>query len=363
MTAVLSAEASIFLYPSAQKHSEFSTLGPETPETSLGLNSPCSTPSDESDVSAEQPSGLPDYLERKKENGIELRQDAALVDLAGPVLKTMHRSSERHKPCVRNLMPSYADRCETLNWLIQAFDVMHFSAGLLFDTVLLLDRHWGALPDREISRVAQRNLLAAVSLALKMGSHEEQHHPVRTILTHLSRDQIPLREVFAAETQMLQKLQFCARTATSYDFLEALSMRLALPGRTERNRCKHLAEFLLQLSFIDVHLHYRYSHSVLAAASLVLALFASDAPEADYEALLEDLELCSAESEMDQLVPCCADLHLCWVEAKEGNKFLDKCYVQHLNAKYSYPSHGWVATIAPPDAMTVASVLMPALQR
>lgn len=280
---------------------------------------------------------------------VDARADASLADVADSAMRCLHQSSQRYKPSVQLLLEGLppADRQETLVWLVQAFDVMHFTDATLFDTALLLDRYYACLPREEIrGGGSQRKLLAAVCMALKTGSQEDMQFSLRQVVTHLGQDQVPFREVLEAELVMLKKLKFTIGTPTARDFVEALRTRLL---NCERNTgC--LADFLLQLTLADAHLHYKYPHSVLAGAALSLALFATRAPPTAYVALLEDLALQSPESAAPngQLVPCCAEIHLLWVQSFNGQEIPTATYAKHLYAKFSRASHQNVSTLVPP---------------
>jgi len=284
---------------------------------------------------------------------VEARVDASLAEVGDSVLRAMHQSSERYKPSVKLMLKGtpQADRREHVDWLVQAFDVMHFSDVALFDAALVLDRHSANSIDEHVcSSVSQRNLLAAVCLALKLGSREDMQHPLRRVVTHLGREQIPFGDVLDAELAMLGKLNFCVCTPTARDFLEALGARIA---HHDGHCCMSLAEFLLQLTLVDPHLHYRYPHCVLAAAVLALAMFATEAPSVAYASLLEDLSLHDHGAESD-LVPCCADVHDFWVQCLSKQDATEQQYVQHLCAKFSHANRHRVSRVTPPKRVSLA---------
>merc|ERR1719352_2203601 len=167
---------------------------------------------------------------------------------------------------------------------------MHFADSLLFDTALLLDRYYACLPREDIrGGASQRKLLAAVCMALKTGSPVDTQLPLRQVVTHLGRDQVPFDEVLVAELGMLRQLRFQVSTPTAKDFLEALTTRLGCDRAA--SACNSLADFLLQLTLMDASLFYRHPHAILAASALTLALFTTRAPTSSFTAVLEDLSL------------------------------------------------------------------------
>lgn len=290
------------------------------------------------------------FASLKNHASIEVRSDAVLADLADSASRSLHQTSLRHQPCAQDLLEglSHSDRQETLIWLVQAYDVMHFQDGLLFDTALLLDRYYACRPDED-SRIgsSQRKLLAAVCMALKTGAPWDVQLSLRQVVKHLGRDQVPFDEVLAAELAMLSKLRFDVGTPTAHNFLEALSTRLTMSLRMTEV-CKSLAEFLLQLTMGDAHVHYRFPHAVLAAAVLVLALCATRAPVTAHVALQQDLALYCHEAAQPNgtLAQCVIAVHMLWLRSttlQEQSQF-----AFHVCQKFSRLAHHAVSSITPP---------------
>lgn len=277
--------------------------------------------------------------------------DASLAEFVDSSLRSLHRASERHLPSIDALLEGLPEehRQETLCWLLQAFDVMNFPDALLFDTALLLDRYYAALSADEGPGGAQRKLLAAVSTALKTGCPLDLQLPLRAVMTHLARDQIPFEQMVQAELAMLSTLDFHAGTPTSRDFLEALCARLiagVVGGLSPAWRS--LAEFLLQLSLLDASLHFRHPHGVLAASCIALALWVLRAPQVAFEILLEDFALFAAGDTCD-MVASCADIHQLWARNIAGSGE-QSVYAQHLCVKFGRVCHYQVGTLMPPPA-------------
>jgi len=308
------------------------------------------------------PSPLSQFFARMRElNSPEARTDATLSDVVDSALRSLHQVSQRHKPSVQGLMEGFPppNRQEMLVWLLQAFDVMHFSDSLLFDTALLLDRYYAQQPREDGAALMHRKLLAAVCTALKTGSPlevQQQLPSLRQIVTHLAHNQVPFDEVLQAELCMLRKLRFQVGTPTSKEFLEAFEARLG----TDRvgSATAALADFLLQLSLVDAPLHYRYPHAILAASALGLALHSTRAPSSAYVALLEDFSLHYADEQRGehqqgewQLVQCMAALHMLWLQSQPGpqqNTCAYASYARSLYSKFGKPAFHAVSHIAPP---------------
>lgn len=302
----------------------------------------------------------------------EARCDASLADVVDSAARSMHLSSQKHKPDVNALLEglSAADRQETLVWVVQAFDVMHFNDSLLFDTALILDRYYAALP-REDNRTGgtQRKLLAAVCMALKTGAPVDTQLSLRDLIKHLGRDSVPFDEVLSAEIIMLRKLRFHISTPSAREFLEALMTRLNT-GRMQ-GACRSLAEFLMQLTLVDANLHYRFPHAVLAGACIALALHAMPAdmqvPLSSYTVLMEDVALHCPEAfgPHNLLMQAVFALHAHWLRCMTaGNE--QSAYARHLCNKFNrIPHYGvgtWQPTPAPPTQLPPATAWVQPVQ-
>lgn len=276
----------------------------------------------------------------------EVRADASLCDLADAASRSLHLSSQQHKPSAQRLAEglSPADRQETLVWIVQAFDVMHFPDSLLFDTSLLLDRYYALQPEEDLRNGgSQRKLLAAVCMALKVGCAWDTQLSLRQVVTHLGRDQVPFDEVMIAELAMLQKLRFDIGTPTVQDFLEALSTRLVHVFHMS-DASKRLSEFLLQLTLGDATLHYRFPHAVLSASVLVLALCGLRASPAAHTALLEDLAVHCPEAANGLLAQCVSAVNALWVRSVSNEQSM---YAYQVCQKFARMTNHAVSTVAP----------------
>lgn len=300
--------------------------------------------------SEDTPSNLARFLGSLRNASPEARVDASLVDVVDSASRSLHQASQRHKPSAQLVLSgmSSADRTETLVWLVQAFSVMSFSDGLLFDTAMLLDRYYACAPHEDHgSGSSQRKLLAAVCMAMKTGSPVDTHSHLRQVITHLGRDQVPFDEVLGAELHMLRKLRFTVGTPTARDFLEAICSRLGHGRPLEPWRC--LAEYLLQLTLVEAPMHYRYPHAVLAGAAVALALHATRAPCGAYTVLLEDLATHSPEAAAPHgpLVQCCAALHVLWVRSTAARAMEQNTYAESVAWKFARPCHFGVSSMTP----------------
>lgn len=289
----------------------------------------------------------------------------SLEELVDPVLRSMHRQSQKYRPNATALLESIdsAHRQDTLAWLLQAFDIMHFSDSLLYTTMLVLDRFYSVPPPNSGGPgAAQQRLLGAICMALKTSSPADQSLPLKQIINHLSHDQVKFDAVLMTELSMLRLLQFNALAPSAHDFLEALSYRLInVPitasggnaGVTDALMWSNLSEFLLQLTLADAHLHYRYPHAVLAASAIVLALWAVRAPATAYEVVLEDLSNMSPDDQppnnpvaSGKIVQCVATVHRLWIRSSGGLE--NGVFYRHLHAKFRRAANRAASTVTPP---------------
>lgn len=284
----------------------------------------------------------------------EQAAQASLSDVVEPILGNLHKKSQRSLPDVDALLTRIdaEHRQKVVGWLLQAFDAMQFSDSMLFGAVLLLDRYL-AMAARPIALTElQKVLMAAVCTVLKMSVVDDIAQPLRVVISRLCRDQLQYREILHTELSVLQTLRFEVSAPTVLDFLEAVFVRQLLPdsSRTgEDARIYFLAKFLAELSLLDVKLHYRYPHALIAGAAAYVALWAVSAPVERREELLLDLSMHSSEfcHPYRQLMQCVAAMHLMWcVHATGINTEQDPC--PHLLWKYSQPGRMEVASITPP---------------
>eukprot|EP00927_Polykrikos_kofoidii_P080068 TRINITY_DN76934_c0_g1_i1.p1 TRINITY_DN76934_c0_g1~~TRINITY_DN76934_c0_g1_i1.p1 ORF type:complete len:539 (+),score=66.34 TRINITY_DN76934_c0_g1_i1:103-1719(+) len=296
----------------------------------------------------------------------EARANGSLKDVVDSVCRSKHQASQKYKPFVPALLRglSSADRQEKLVWIQQAYEAMHFNDILLFDTSLTLDRHYACVTGVESRMTAQCKLLAAVGLSLKTRAPAEAQIPFRNLVANLGRNALAFEDVLAAELAIVESLGYMVGTPSPQDLLESLGTRVRAP------RVCSLAEFLLQLTLVDVSLHYRYPHTVLAAGCLILSLYALGAPSAAHLAVLEDLAVyCSTDAVQTNkataammsktgLLQCCGALHSHWVQSASPQN--QNKYTQQVIKKFSGPRHNTVSDTAPP-ALPPMSLPTPAV--
>jgi len=301
----------------------------------------------------ERLSGLAAYFAKTfKDCPIEDRQEASLVDVVDSAMRSMHEATVSCMPSVASMERNFpvTDRGETVLWIFQAFEVMGFSDHALFQTALILDRYYAknhkSANIAPQSQESQEILIAAVCLALKIGPRPDVAFSLRMIVSHLSRQNMRAEAVMQAELRILRALRFVVGSPTVQDFLEVLSIRLAVFD----SRISSLASYLLQLSLADAGLFHRYPPAVLVAAALALSLSTVQAPAEAYAVLKEDFALHfeAGAKEPSMLVPCCSDLHVFWLSSTTWLQSPAWKVAQHLQTKFAKKNYHGVSLLSPP---------------
>lgn len=274
-------------------------------------------------------SGLSVYFGSLQDSRKEAaRVDSSIADFVDSACRSAHEFSERmRRTCFPVVGIGKADRIEVLSWLVQAFEILGFSDSHLHETSVILDRYHAAATGVETNdeSSSQQKLLAAVCISLKMGPQEALEAPLKQLITQLGRGKVPFAAVLRTEIVVLHNLKFAVGAPTVYDFIMGLSVRLQKWASTAQK----FANFLAQLALADEDLFYNYPHSVFAAAALVLALFVYEAPAEAYISVKDDLALhCKSKPDgeklIQQVVPCCEQIHRFWIECIGRSQDVDK---------------------------------------
>lgn len=264
--------------------------------------------------------------------------DAVLADLVDSLLQASHAESQRHLPASEDLVARLGNnqRESILEWLVQACDIMRLNDGVLYSTVLTLDRYCAAAREPLPMERMQKVLMAVICTVLKTCTvSDEVCMPLRDLLLHLCRRQVNFEEILAMEHRVLQTLQFSGLSApTPLDFLDAFCTPLLGCGETiESNVPRCLANFLIQLSLFNAGLHYRQPHAVLAAAGVYVALCGLRVPHVVHQALLHDVAAVCPEipDVATRVAACASELHGLWLEfvAMQGSRV--PCLLRKFN--------------------------------
>jgi len=229
---------------------------------------------------------------------IEHRSDGAMRGLVHDVLRSHHLLSERRLANADAILKNFPaeERERTLMWLFQVCSSVNFQDSVLHMAVLLLDRYCSELSAPIPLERLQLVTIAMLSLSLKMnGAIDENSKPpkLQNLLVHLSMQRYTIQEIFEAEHEVLRFLGYGVSMPTAVELLDTFLMPHGCPGESGLSSpviC--IAQFLLQLSLLDAPLHYRYSHAVLAAGAVYVALWCAQRAPEHVLALLEDVAAC-----------------------------------------------------------------------
>jgi len=288
--------------------------------------------------------------------------DAVLGDLVDSLLQSSHAESQRHLPASEHLVSRLGSnqRESILEWLVQACDIMRLQDGVLYSTVLMLDRYCAAAHEPLPMERMQKVLMAVICTVLKTCTvSDEVCMPLRDLLLHLCRRQVNFEEVLEMEHRVLRTLQFSGLCApTPLDFIDAFCTPLAYGEPIESSMPRCIANFVVQLSLFNAALHYRYPHAILAAGGVYVALCSLHMPPVVHQTLLHDIvAICPEIPDVPARVAACAsDLHGLWVEFAntQGNR------VPCLLRKFSGTRLHQNAILTPPAAlMSIAPACPP----
>jgi hypothetical protein len=278
-----------------------------------------------------------------------------LGDLVDGFLQNSHKEAQRYSPAPEDVMAHLGStqRESIIEWLVQACDIMRLQDGVLYSTVLMLDRYCACAREPLPMERMHKVLMAVICTVLKTCTvSDDVCMPLRDLLLHLCRRQVCLEEILSMEHRVLQTLQFAGLSApTPLDFLDAYCAPLLAAGETTEAcmpRC--LANFLVQLSFFDAALHYRHPHAILAAGCVYVALCGLRVPNSVHHALLHDVSAVCPEM-LDapaRVVACAAEVHNLWLEfaTTQGNRV--PCLLQKFTGSR-------VLILTPPATLVASS--------
>lgn len=230
---------------------------------------------------------------------IEQRVDGTLLDVLDDVLRTCHLESVRCFPDATEVLNHFpaAERETTLMWLFQVCAALNFQDAILHTAVILLDRFCASLPRPLPTDRLQLVTVAVLGISVKMiGAADDVSKPpkLKDLLLHLGQHHFTIQEIYEAEHEVLRILGWAVSMPTAVDLLDSFLLPHGLSDEVlSPVRC--LAKFLLQLSLVDASLHYRFSHAVLAAGAVYVALWCTQSGPDHVSALLHDVAACIHE--------------------------------------------------------------------
>jgi len=239
-----------------------------------------------------------------------------LRELASSVMQASHEESERHMPSAERVLARLGseERETILLWLVQVCSLRNIPDTVLYSAALLFDRYCAASEEPLPIGRLHLTVLAILSIAMKVtggGDDVRKPYKLRELLGGLGQQMFSVEEIFKAEVEVLQALDFEVSAPSPLDFLDALALPFTQPSRPEASSpvvC--LAKFLLQLSILDAPLQYRYPHAVLAAGAVYVALWCTQASPSRAVALLCDVAAATGSAACEPCSPSQEDAPL-----------------------------------------------------
>lgn len=230
-------------------------------------------------------------------------------------------------------------RNAVLKWLMESLDLLKIEDRMYFSTLTLADRYCSRVRGRWELRYEgpelQLVLLASLCCSLKT-TESSLTLSVKSFLEHVSGGHVSCRDIFAAETRLLQLLDFNVFTPSVVLYLEGYYYQVGKTepgGPLEQNDASQLppqwireqyniALFLLYLSSLHIHIIHGYRHpSVLASACILTAAFNLQLADVQHElpqaiASLSNMGLIDREKDdVERLVRDMSDLWRTSVES------------------------------------------------
>jgi hypothetical protein len=236
---------------------------------------------------------------------VEKKADSCFQDLCNIVLRSSQVESNKFTPSAVSILSNIRaeDREATLLWLFQVCATIDIQDSVLYLSVLLLDRFCASLVSPIPMDRLQIVTVAIISISLKVnGAVDENANSAKMqdLLPHLGQHRFTLPQINLAAHEVLRRLDYSVTMPSAVDFLDTLLLPHCSLGNTRVSPVWCLAKFVLQLSLLDVPLHYRYPHSVLAAGAVHLALWCTRADPEHASALLADVARCCSQDDVKE---------------------------------------------------------------
>jgi len=232
------------------------------------------------------PSGLAQHLEALEEAS---GQGTGVADLTDEALMAEHETAVRHQPLAAQVCRAVAPdlRARVVFRVGMASRRMRRTCPgvlveqLLHSTVRTLDRFLHASPPGQQADEERATELAKAAFVLELKLQRAadnaslDHRELSTLLGSPTPD---MSRIWAAEREILKKLEYMVDLPTPFTFLLSLMQRLSGPGRPDASLQAALARMLLELALLDVETAYAYPPALLAGAALSAALLAAGPP-------------------------------------------------------------------------------------
>jgi cyclin A len=230
----------------------------------------------------------------------------------------------RPKP---NYMRKQADinpsmRSVLIDWLVEVAQEYKLKEQTLYLTINYIDRFLSFMS-------VQRSKLQLVGAAcmLVAAKFEEIYPPEVKEFVYITDDTYTAKQVLKMEHLILKTLSFDLSVPTCRDFITRYLVAADAPPES---RQQYLSEYLCELTVIDFELSVKYTPSMLAAASILVANIMLSIPT--WSRQMEHY----TEFKIDELCQCAKDICAIYRESSTLQQ-------QTIQSKYKSPKFGCVA--------------------
>ncbi len=235
-------------------------------------------------------------------------------------------------------------RNAVLRWLMESLDVLKIEDRVYFSTLSLADRYCSRVTGRWDLRYEgselQLVILASLCCALKT-TECSLDLSIKAFLEHVSGGHVSCKDIFGAETRLLQLLDFNVFGPSVVVYLESYFFQLMNDSKgEEKSSCPieqapvdksllppwtqqqyYISLFLLYLFSLDVTLFYVFRHpSVLVSACILTAAFNMQLADVQHElphAIAKLSNLGFVDPRRDNLEALVRDVSILWAAKLE----------------------------------------------
>jgi len=262
---------------------------------------------------------------------IDLRSDPLLgmPEYAADVHTYLKKAERKFRP-KPNYMRKQADinpsmRSILVDWLVEVAQEYKLKEQTLYLTVNYIDRFLSFMS-------VQRSKLQLVgaSCMLVAAKFEEIYPPEVKEFVYITDDTFTSKQVLRMEHLILKTLSFDLSVPTCRDFI---TRYLVAADATPESRLQYLAEYLCELTIIDLECSVKYIPSMIAAASICVANITLNVPT--WSRKLEHY----TEFKLEEICQCAKDICVLYNEAPNLQQ-------QAIQLKYKSPKFGCVSEIS-----------------
>eukprot|EP00051_Salpingoeca_urceolata_P035731 m.31072 g.31072 ORF g.31072 m.31072 type:complete len:424 (-) comp9630_c0_seq1:352-1623(-) len=219
---------------------------------------------------------------------------------------------------------NHSMRAILVDWLVEVAEEYRLTGQTLYTAVGYIDRFLS-----EMSVQRSKLQLVGVTCMLLAAKYEEIYPPAVDEFVYITDNTYSREQILKMEHLVLKVLKFDMGAVTALSFLDRFVKAAHADERT-----KGLAMFLCELTLQDSEHYLRFPPSIVAAASICLALHTMQRPH-----WTPTLQHYTSYSTMD-IAPCVEDMYSTFANAPRDAQ-------QAVREKYSHPKFQRASTLVP----------------